>query len=105
MEIQILDHDNPVYKDITPLQVHGSVYGIIGAKRAKFKPMGEWNEEEIIANGNHIKVTLNGEVILDGDIKEATKNGTADGHQHPGLFNPKGHIGFLGMVRRLSLEI
>ena len=96
MEIQILDHDNPVYKDITPLQVHGSVYGIIGAKRAKFKPMGEWNEEEIIANGNHIKVTLNGEVILDGDIKEATKNGTADGHQHPGLFNPKGHIGFLG---------
>ena len=81
---------------VTSLQVHGSVYGIIGAKRAKFKSMGEWNEEEIIANGNHIKVTLNGEVILDGDIKEATKNGTADGHQHPGLFNPKGHIGFLG---------
>lgn len=96
MEIQILDHDNPVYKDITPLQVHGSVYGIIGAKRAKFKPMGEWNQEEIIADGNHIKVTLNGEVILDGDIKEATKNGTADGQQHPGLFNKKGHIGFLG---------
>ncbi|GAB6120953.1 DUF1080 domain-containing protein [Dysgonomonas termitidis] len=96
MEIQILDHDNPVYKNITPLQVHGSVYGIIGAKRAVFKPMDEWNQEEIIADGNHIKVTLNGEVILDGDIKEATKNGTADGHQHPGLFNPKGHIGFLG---------
>lgn len=96
MEIQILDHDHPAYKDITPLQVHGSVYGIIGAKRVKFKPMGEWNQEEIVANGNHIKVTLNGEVILDGDIKEATKNGTADGQQHPGLFNPKGHIGFLG---------
>jgi len=96
MEIQILDHDNPVYKDITPLQVHGSVYGIIGAKRTTFKPMGEWNTEEIVANGNHIKVTLNGEVILDGDIKEATKNGTADGQKHPGLFNPKGHIGFLG---------
>lgn len=96
MEIQILDHDNPVYKNITPLQVHGSVYGIIGAKRAKFKPMGEWNQEEIIANGNHIKVTLNGEVILDGDIKEATTNGAADGKKHPGLFNSKGHIGFLG---------
>lgn len=96
MEIQILDHDNPVYKNITPLQVHGSVYGVIGAKRATFRPMGEWNEEEIIADGNHIKVTLNGEVILDGDIKEAAKNGTADGQNHPGLFNPKGYIGFLG---------
>jgi HEAT repeat protein len=96
MEIQILDHDHPVYKNITPLQVHGSVYGIIGAKRAKFKPIGEWNQEEIIADGNHIKVTLNGEVILDGDIEEATRNGTADHQKHPGLFNPKGHIGFLG---------
>ncbi|MDU1890811.1 MAG: family 16 glycoside hydrolase [Dysgonomonas sp.] len=96
MEIQILDHDNPVYKDITPLQVHGSVYGIIGAKRGYLKPVGEWNQEEIIANGDHIKVTLNGTVILDGNIREATKNGTADGQQHPGLFNKKGYIGFLG---------
>lgn len=96
MEIQVLDHDHPVYKDITPLQVHGSVYGVIGARRAKLKPIGEWNQEEIVANGNYIKVTLNGEVILDGDIKEAAKNGAADGQQHPGLFNKKGHIGFLG---------
>lgn len=96
MEIQILDHDHPAYKNITPLQVHGSVYGIIGAKRAKLKPEGEWNQEEIIADGDHIKVTLNGEVILDGNIREATKNGTADKQNHPGLFNPKGHIGFLG---------
>lgn len=96
MEIQILDHDHPAYKNITPLQVHGSVYGIIGAKRAKLKPTGEWNREEIIANGNHIKVTLNGEVIVDGNIKEATKNGTPDKQEHPGLFNKKGHIGFLG---------
>jgi HEAT repeat protein len=96
MEIQILDHNNPVYKNITPLQVHGSVYGIIGAKRIDFKPIGEWNTEEIYAKGNHIKVTVNGDVILDGDIQKATKNGTADGHEHPGLFNKKGHIGFLG---------
>jgi hypothetical protein len=27
------------------------------------KPVGEWNAEEIIAAGNHIKATLNGEVI------------------------------------------
>lgn len=96
MEIQVLDHDDPIYNDITPFQTHGSVYGIIAAKRAKLKPVGEWNYEEIVADGNHIKVTLNGEVIVDGDIKEAVKNGTPDGKEHPGLFNKKGHIGFLG---------
>ncbi len=96
MEIQILDHDHPVYKNITPLQVHGSVYGIIGAERGHLRPVGEWNEEEIIADGDHIKVTLNGVVILDGNIREATVNGTADGQEHPGLFNKTGRIGFLG---------
>jgi hypothetical protein len=96
MEIQILDHDNPAYAAITPLQVHGSVYGVIGAKRAVLKPSGEWNVEEIVADGDRIRVTLNGEVILDGNIRTAAKNGTADGRQHPGLFNKQGYIGFLG---------
>ena len=35
-------------------------------------------------------------VILDGNIRDAVKNGTPDGKEHPGLFNKKGHIGFLG---------
>ena len=99
MEIQILDCEHPIYSKITPLQHHGSVYGIIPANDQHphaFKPVGEWNTEEIIANGDHIKVTLNGVVILDGNIREASANGTADGKEHPGLFNKKGHIGFLG---------
>lgn len=96
MEIQILDHDAPIYSKITPLQVHGSVYGIIGAKRAKLKPAGEWNYEEIVANGDNIKVTLNGEVILEGNLKDAMKNGAADGKKHPGVENKTGHIAFLG---------
>ncbi|GHU89025.1 hypothetical protein FACS1894155_05100 [Bacteroidia bacterium] len=96
MEIQILDHDHPAYKDIAPYQAHGSVYGIIPAERTGLKPVGEWNYEEIVADGDHIKVTLNGEVIVDGNIREAVKNGTIDHKEHPGLFNKKGYIGFLG---------
>lgn len=99
MEIQILDCEHPVYKDITPLQHHGSVYGILPACEdhpKAFKPVGEWNTEEIRAEGDHIRVTVNGVVILDGDIRDAVKNGTPDGKEHPGLFNKKGHIGFLG---------
>ena len=96
MELQILDNEAPVYKDLHAYQYHGSVYGIIPAKRGFLKPTGEWNYQEVIAKGDHIKIILNGTVILDGDIREATKNGTPDGNKHPGLFNEKGHIGFLG---------
>ena len=96
MEIQVLDNEDPVYATLAPYQYHGSVYGVIPAKRGFLKPVGQWNYEEVIAKGNRIKVTLNGTVILDGDIKEASKNGTLDHREHPGLFNEKGHIGFLG---------
>jgi hypothetical protein len=96
MEIQILDNEDPIYKDLYDWQYHGSVYGVIPAKRGFLKPVGEWNTEEVMAKGDQIKVTLNGEVILDGNLREAAKNGTIDGKEHPGLFNKTGHIGFLG---------
>lgn len=96
MELQILDNDAPIYSKLKEWQYHGSVYGIITAKRGYLKPLGEWNYQEVIANGDNIKITLNGTVILEGNLKEATKNGTLDKKEHPGLFNKKGHIGFLG---------
>ncbi len=96
MEIQVLDNEDPVYKDLAPYQYHGSVYGIIPAKRGYLKPVGQWNYEEIYAKGNHIKVTLNGTEILNGDLKEAAKNGPLDHKAHPGVIREKGHIGFLG---------
>ncbi|GHT41113.1 hypothetical protein AGMMS49965_10390 [Bacteroidia bacterium] len=104
MEIQILDCEHPVYKDIAPYQHHGSVYGVISAEHGAMKPAGEWNEEEIYANGDHIRVTLNGKVILDGNIREAAKNGTLDHKEHPGLFNKSGHIGFLGHGNELKFK-
>ncbi len=108
MELQILDNEHPVYSDLEIYQYHGSVYGVIPAKRGFLKPVGEWNHQEVIADGDHIKVTLNGEVILDGNIREASKNGTADKKDHPGLLNKKGHIGFLGhgsMVKFRNIRI
>ena len=65
MEIQILDHDAPVYRGkLRPAQYHGSIYDVVAAKTGYLKPTGEWNFEEIIADGRHIKVTLNGTVIV-----------------------------------------
>lgn len=96
MEIQVLDNSAEEYKDLHPYQYHGSVYGVIPAKRGYLKPVGQWNEEEIRADGTKIKVTLNGHVIVDGDIAPSIAKGTIDHKSHPGLGNKKGHIGFLG---------
>lgn len=108
MEIQVLDHDAPIYRDLHAYQQHGSVYGVIAAKRVVFPPLGEWNVEEIRAVGDRITVTVNGEVILDGNIREACQGhavapdgGTEnpymiDHRNHPGLFNKRGHIAFCG---------
>ena len=96
MELQILDNDAEKYKTLQTYQYHGSIYGVVAAKRGFLKPVGEWNRQTVIANGDRIKVILNDEVILDTDVREISKNGTADKRPHPGLLNARGHIGFLG---------
>ncbi len=104
MELQILDNTAPVYADLQPYQYHGSVYGVIPAKRGFLKPLGQWNYEEVEVRGTKIKITLNGTVILDGDIAGPRDNGTMDHNDHPGLKNKTGHIGFLGHGSELKFR-
>ncbi len=104
MEIQVLDDGDERYKTIQPYQAHGSVYGIVPAKRGFLKPVGQWNHEEIIARGRQITVILNGTTIVDANLDEASKNGTVDHKQHPGLKNDRGHIGFLGHGARIEFR-
>ena len=94
MEIQILDDDAPQYKDLRPGQYHGSIYDVVPAKRGSIKKAGEWNEEEILADGRHIKVTVNGHVIVDANLDDVKDPAVLK--KHPGLARTKGHIGFLG---------
>lgn len=96
MELQIIDNGADVFKNLKPYQYHGSIYGVIPAKRGYLKPVGEWNYEEVIAKGPKIKIILNGTDIVDADITEASENGTMDHLTHPGLKRTSGHIGFLG---------
>lgn len=104
MEIQILDDTAPQYAKLKPYQYHGSIYGVVPAKRGHLKPTGEWNTEEITANGSHITVKLNGTVIVDADIEKEGKPKTVDGRPHPGLFNESGYIGFLGHGHQLKFR-
>ena len=115
-EVQILDHDAPMYANLREYQVHGSVYGVIPAKRIVHKPLGEWSTEEIRVEGDHIKVPVNGQVIVDGNIRTACKGHnvdpkgsdtnpyTVDHRNHPGMFNKKGYISFCGHGEGLKIR-
>lgn len=104
MELQILDNTADIYKDLKPYQYHGSIYGVVPAKRGYQKPVGEWNYQEVIAEGTRITVILNGETIVDADISEASASGTMDGRDHPGLKKETGHIGFLGHSSKVEFR-
>jgi HEAT repeat protein len=109
MEIQILEDGSPVYWDLKPYQYHGSIYGVVPARRGALKPTGEWNTEEVTARGPHVTVVVNGTTVVDADIDAASAGGTVDGHDHPGLKRESGRIGFLGHgaiveFRRIRLQ-
>jgi hypothetical protein len=99
MEIQILDDDAKEYKDKAGRsklrnQLHGSIYDVVAARPGYLKPVGEWNYEEIRAEGRRITVTLNGSVILSVDL-DSVKD-AAVLKKHMGLKNERGRIGLLG---------
>jgi hypothetical protein len=103
MEIQILDNDAEVYKGkLRPAQYHGSIYDVVAAKTGFLKPTGEWNQEEIKAEGRHITVTLNGHEIVNANLDEVTDPATLA--KHPGLQRTTGHIGLLGHGTRVEFR-
>ena len=123
MEIQILDHDDPIYQGhpygytgLRPYQNHGSVYGIVAPEHVDFGPIKQWHTEEIKAVGDSITVTVDGKVITKCDIRKACKGHnvapdgsnnnpyTLDHKNHPGLFNKEGHISFCGHGSGLKLR-
>jgi 3-keto-disaccharide hydrolase len=94
MEIQVLDDENPKYKNIHPAQFHGSIYDVVPAQHGFKKPVGEWNEEEITADGRRIKVVLNGHTLVDANLDDVKDPEVLK--KHPGLQRTTGHVGFLG---------
>jgi hypothetical protein len=94
MELQILDDTASKYANLRPAQYHGSVYDTVPAKRGSLRPVGQWNFEEVTAQGRHITVKVNGKVIVDTNLNDITDPEVL--RKHPGMLRDKGHIGFLG---------
>ena len=103
MEIQALDDGGSMYTKLEPGQYHGSIYKVVPAKRGFQKPVGEWNSEEITANGRQITIKLNGTTIVDANLDDVKDEAVLKEHRDlskpegsRGIANTKGHIGFLG---------
>jgi hypothetical protein len=68
-EMQILaDHGREPTRHTT-----GAIYEVVGATRNMSKPAGEWNHARIEARGAHIRITLNGETIVDVENDRSVK--------------------------------
>ncbi|OHB70427.1 MAG: hypothetical protein A2V70_16795 [Planctomycetes bacterium RBG_13_63_9] len=103
IEIQILDNAAPEWKELDPVQLNGTVYGVVAAKQGHEKPPGQWNAMEIMAKGPHVKVTLNDTVIVDADLRKA-KPTPIRGDDIEGLRREKGYIGFCGHGHRVEFR-
>ncbi|MEO1497032.1 MAG: DUF1080 domain-containing protein [Planctomycetota bacterium] len=102
MESQILDNPAPRYASLEGYQYHGSIYGVVAAKRGALRETGEWNEQRIVCRGRRVVVELNGTTIVDADLDEAAPGGrTLDSKPHPGLMRSSGKIGLLGHADRV----
>ena len=78
MEVQILDthgKENPGHHDC------GGVIRTAAPSKNMAKPAGEWNRYVITCKGNHLKVVLNGEKIIDLQLDQsAMKDRPLEGH-------------------------
>ena len=93
-ELQVLDDSAEKYAKLDPRQYHGSVYGIVPAKRGFLRPVGEWNFQEVTVKGSQVKVELNGTVIVDADVSKI--DDYMANSPHPGKDRTSGYFGFAG---------
>jgi len=93
MELQILDNTAEKYQgQLKDYQWHGSLYTLQPAKKTGLKPVGEWNREVVEVMGDQVRVTLNGELILDANLNTLAK----EHPKHEGVKRRCGHLAFLG---------
>lgn len=89
LELQVLDSTAEKYADLEAYQFHGSAYGIAPAHQGHLRPVGEWNYQEVVVNGDHVQVFLNGFKVLDTHLAQANPD-------HPAASITEGYFGFCG---------
>lgn len=99
MELQMVDlRYNPEAKSD---ELTGALYRAVAPHRQVYRP-GEWNKYEIACVGPELKVVLNGELILDVDLRNQTfRPKRHDGSEAPPLKDRprRGRLGFQELSR------
>ncbi|MCC6126290.1 MAG: DUF1080 domain-containing protein [Pirellulales bacterium] len=102
LELQMVDpRYYPPEMKVPPNELTGSLYRAIAPRKQLFKP-NAWNAYEVTLRGRKIKVNLNGEPVLDIDLKDQnTPVKRHDGRDAVGLKDRplKGHLGFQELSR------
>lgn len=104
VEIQISDDAHFKEEGWAPTWFCGGVFGHLAPTKTLVKAAGEWNHMHIRCEGQHIVVTLNGEISADMDMSKWTSGKkNPDGSEIPSWLPipfaelpTKGYIGFQG---------
>jgi hypothetical protein len=100
MEIQLID-DEGWPGGLQSWQHTGAIYNVVPPKKQANKPIGEWNTMTITAKGPQIKVVLNGETLVDANLKDYEKE---HAEKHPGIKRDKGKVGFQSYNTRVEFR-
>ncbi len=100
MEIQVLDDYAESYRDLSPFQYTGSIYGVQAPSERASKQAGEWQKMVITARGKQIEVVLNGRKIIDTDLTYYSYKVES----HPGLLRDGGYIGLQNHGSRIEFR-
>ena len=92
MELQILDDTAPKYAKLKDNQYHGGIYKLQAAQHGHLKPVGEWNKQRVVVNGNQLTVKLNGVQINDANLDDLA----AKFPEHKGVKRRSGYIALCG---------
>jgi hypothetical protein len=91
----------PPEQKVTPAELTSSLYLAVAGKPDLYKPT-DWNSYEITCKGPTVEVILNGQQVLDVNIKEIDKTPKRHNGQDAVPMNQrplKGHIGFQELSR------
>jgi hypothetical protein len=78
----------------------GSLYDAVEPSRNTAKPAGEWQHMEISAKGGTIRVTLNGERVVEADLDrwtEAGKNPDGTKNKYKRAWKDMAREGYVGV--------
>lgn len=97
-EVQVLDDDATEFGELKPWQFSGSIYATVAPSHRATKAAGEWQTMYIRAQGSKVSVCINGQGIIDADLKDHLDKLP----EHPGLARTSGYIGLQNHGSRLD---